>query len=93
VKNLPSIALGIGLVLTTVIVAGSRTDQNGATMLPLLALLLASEFAFVVTAVGAFICSRLLWRFGFTAGNFSIGACCGLLATHFMIRGMELWPQ
>lgn len=92
IKMFPFIALGVGLILTVVVVAGSKTDTNGATILPLLSLLIASEFAFIVTAIGAITCARGLWSNGFTLGNLAIGLCCALLSVHFAVRGIQLWP-
>ena len=51
-RQFPFIALGFGIVLGGVSVAG-------ATMLPLLTRLIVAEFAFFVTAIGAFIAATI----------------------------------
>jgi uncharacterized membrane protein len=84
-RQFPFIALGFGIVLGGVSVAG-------ATMLPLLTRLIVAEFAFFVTAIGAFIAFREIRDHGMQPSNLFTGIACAALTVLFMLRGIALWP-
>lgn len=90
--DFPYIASGIGLFLILVVMKGSEPGSDGATALPLLTLLIISEFAFIVTAIGAFIGLKHLWSAGIRPAYMIITALCILLSVRFMLLGIELWP-
>lgn len=90
--NFPYIAFGLGLFLTIIVMKGSETGNDGSTLIPLLTLLVISEFAFFVTAAGAFIGIRHIRAVGFKFVYTAITALCLLAAVRFMLLGIELWP-
>lgn len=91
--NFPYIALFLGLPLFLLLVFGSRAGADGATLLPLLTLLIVSEFAAIVTAIGAYIGLQELLSGGIKPMMLISTLVCGLLAVQFAMRGIELWPQ
>ena len=90
--NFPFIASGMGLFLMLVVMRGSETDGAGVTALPLLTLLVISEFAFFVTAIGAFLGLKRIYAVGIKPVYAIITVLCILLSVRFMLLGIELWP-
>ena len=84
-RQFPFIALGFGIVLGLVSVAG-------ATTLPLLTRLVVAEFAFFVTSIGAFMSFRQIRGYGMEPSTLITGVLCGALAVLFLLRGIALWP-
>jgi len=84
-RQFPHIALGFGIVLGVVTVAG-------ATMLPLLTRLVVAEFAFFVTSIGAYIAFRHSRGHGIASSTLITGVLCSALAVFFLLRGIALWP-
>ncbi|MFT4560548.1 MAG: hypothetical protein ACI9BW_000282 [Gammaproteobacteria bacterium] len=88
----PIIALSVGVVLSTLISAGSVVDESGATLLPLLTLLIASEFGFIVTLIGATVSCKLILIDGVNVRDTLLGVGCALACTFFAVQGLRLWP-
>ncbi len=94
--NFPYLALALGMFLLLVITMGSKTDAEGITALPLLTLLIFTEGAFLLTAVGGYLglkhmhVSRL--KFSANPFYFMTTVICILLAILFAIHGIRLWP-
>ncbi len=86
--NFPIIALGLGSFLMLVVLIGSR----GETTLPMLSLLFINEFAFIVTAIGAFNGVKNIKTLGLKPGKLVVTVFCALLSAGFMVLGIELWP-
>ncbi len=84
-RQFPFLALGFGIVLGVVSVAG-------AAHLPLLTRLVIAEFAFFVTAIGAFIAFRQIRDRGVRPSILASGIVCVALAIFFLWRGIVLWP-
>ena len=64
-NKFPFVALGIGLFMLLLVLKGSAIRDDGSTTIPLLTLLIVSEFSFFVTAVGAYLwLGTRLWPFG-----------------------------
>jgi len=91
-RHFPRIALGIGIVLATVLTYGSTPGAATGTTLPLLTLLVVSEFAFIVTAIGAFIAFRQRADVGAGLQTALVAVVCAGLAVFFLARGVALWP-
>lgn len=89
---LPYLAVGIGVPMMLVIIKGSQEGGDGSTLIPLLTLLVVSEFAFFVTAIGAFIGFRQIRAVGIQPLYALMTALCVLLAIGFMWLGVKLWP-
>ena len=88
----PYIALGSGLFLLLVVSVGNKTGTEGETILPLLTLLIVSEFSFFITAIGVCIGVRHSLAFGKNPIYIFVTAGCALLALRFIFLGIELWP-
>ena len=89
--NFPYIALGIGMFLMLVVVKGSEAGSDGVKALPLLTLLFISEFAVIVTAVGAYIGIKNIQSVGIRPVYTFITILCVLLSVRFMALGIDLW--
>ena len=90
--NFPYIALGLGAFLLLVVMRGSTLNADGTTTLPLLTLLVVSEFAFFVTAIAVYIGSKNVTAMGFKSFYSLSTLLCLLLSIQFMLLGVKLWP-
>lgn len=90
--NFPYIASGLGLTLMLLVMIGSNTDNDGATSLPLLTLLIVSEFSFFVTAIGAYIGIKHIRSVGIKPVYTFITVLCAFLSLRFAFLGINLWP-
>ncbi len=90
--SFPYIALALGLFLLLVVVRGSQITSDGSTSLPLLTLLVVSEFSFFVNAIGAYIGFNHSLKSGFKPLYGIITLLCLLLSFYFLWLGIKLWP-
>jgi len=90
--NFPYLALGLGLFLLLVVIGGSQMNTDNTTVLPLLTLLVVSEFSFFVTAIAVYIGSQNIKAMGFKSFYSLTTLLCLLLSIQFMLLGIELWP-
>jgi hypothetical protein len=88
----PIIASAIAAILATMVAAGSVVDDAGATLLPLLTLLIASEFGFIVTLIGATVSVKLIMVDGVNIRDALLGVGCALASVFFAVQGLRLWP-
>ena len=88
----PYLAVALGILLMMVVIQGSIAGVEGETAIPLLTLLVISEFAFFVTAIGVYIGIKHFRSV--TRRPVYIGATiiCAVLATGFLWLGFKLWP-
>lgn len=85
----PLIATAVSIVLVAVLVfAGSR--ESGYA-LPLLTLLLISEFGFLVAAAGAYFGFREWFANGFRPAVSLAAIACIALSLWFAVKGYLLW--
>ena len=91
-NQFPFFALGIGLLILLLVMKGSEIGDDGTTTIPLLTLLIVSEFAFFVTAVGAYLGIRQVQADGMKPLNVVITLFCMLLSVGFLWLGVILWP-
>jgi len=89
----PYIALALGLPLLLLVMVGGEAGLDGATALPLLTLLVVSEFSFFVLAAGAYIGLKQTLAGGFKVVYAMASLLCALLSIRFMLLGIELWPR
>ena len=89
----PYIASGLGLFLMLAVVIGSKTGSNGATTLPLLTLLIMSEFGFFLTGIAAFMGISHIQATGMKPVYVFITGLCVVLSVAFLWLGIELWPH
>ena len=91
--NFPYIAVILGLILTAIVFKGSELRDDGSTLLPLLTLLLVSEFGAIVTAIGVYLGSKEYLSTRKFSGYTAITILCAVLCVQFVIRGFNLWPH
>ncbi|PHS22308.1 MAG: hypothetical protein COA83_11945 [Methylophaga sp.] len=91
-RNFPYIALALGLFLLLVVLRGSQIASDGLTSLPLLTLLVVSEFSFFVNAIGAYIGFNQIRKAGFQPVYALVTLLCLILSLYFMWLGIQLWP-
>jgi hypothetical protein len=89
----PMIALVLGIALSLLATFGSVPMANGNTRLPILMLLLISEFGFIVTAIGGGIGFNQLRQQSANPALLAITTGCLLLAIAFIYLGLELWSS
>ena len=90
--NFPYVAFVTGVFFMLVVAFGGQTSESGFTKLPLLTLLVVSEFAFFLCAVGAYLSLRRIIDLGFSMSHALIGVSCMILAVRFLMLGLEFWP-
>jgi len=90
--NFPYIALGLCAFLLLVVIRGSQLNSDGLTTLPLLTLLVVSEFSFFVTAIAVYIGSQNIKTAGIKSVYTLVTLLCLVLSIKFMLLGVELWP-
>lgn len=89
---LPYLAAGMGTVLMLLVTQGRQTGEDGSTILPLLTLLVVSEFAFFLTVIAAVVGVRHMRATAIKPLYAATIVFCALLAIRFMWLGIELWP-
>ncbi len=89
----PYVAGIIGFVLALIVFKGSALQEDGRTAIPLLTLLVVSEFGAILTAIGAYFGIREF----FSTRKFSlitaVSCFCVFLSIQFLVRGLQLWPN
>ena len=91
-QSYPYVAVALGMTLFLAVQYGKGVRDDGATLIPLLTLLLMSELAFIATAIGAYIGGRRLVAEGIGPGHALVTLACALLAAYFLVTGIKLWP-
>ncbi len=89
----PWLALGIGSLLLVVLLGAGARDPAAAHTLPLLTLLILSEFGFFLTAIGAILGGNALLRQQAGPGLILATLGCAGLALGFLFVGISLWPS
>jgi hypothetical protein len=90
--NFPFIAAALGTMLMLVVMRGSILADDGQTVMPLLTLLVVSEFCFFVNAIAVYIGIKHIIATGFQAFYTATTVLCALLAARFLFLGITLWP-
>ena len=90
--NFPFIALAIGLFLMGVLFKTGATDPDSELVLPLLTVLIISEFGFLVMAAAVYLGLQTMLKNGFDLALSVVTLVCGMLGVEFMITGLEHWP-
>lgn len=90
--NFPFIALAIGLFLMGVLFTTGAIDPDTELVIPLLTVLIISEFGFIVMASAVFLGIQTMARNGFDIVLSIVTLLCGMLAVEFMLTGIEHWP-
>jgi len=90
--NFPYIALGLCATFLLLVMKGSQVNADGLTEMPLLTLLVISEFSVFVSAIGAYIGIKHCLSVGFKPLYALVSILCILLSLRFILLGIELWP-
>lgn len=92
VRHYPVIALCLAVFIQLLLALAKTPDNNGATLLPLLTLLVIAEFGFVVSLTGAYVSANQQLKTGFTMQGIAIILLCIALAFNLLLQGIKLWP-
>lgn len=90
-SNLPIFIALVGASFLAIVYVGSFPDDDGFTVMPLLALLAMCEFGFLISLAGIFLGSKGI-REHATAKLYSATASCAILMIVFTYKGLTLWP-
>ena len=90
--NFPFIALALGLFLMGVLFKTGATDADAELILPLLTVLIVSEFGFIVMLAAVFFGGQTLVKNGFDIVIAVVTLVCGMLGVEFMLVGLAHWP-
>lgn len=88
----PWLALGLGLLIALLLMQTGALGPASERALPLLTLLIVTEFGFFLTGIGAGLALRNLVRQGIGVSQLAAAAGCGALSAAFLWLGLELWP-
>ena len=91
-SNFPFIAFALGLFLMGVLFKTGAADPGAELVLPLLTVLIISEFGFIIMAVAVFLGGQTLAKDGFDIVLAVVTLLCGMLGVEFMLIGLEYWP-
>ncbi|UCB53722.1 MAG: hypothetical protein JSW45_07025 [Thiotrichales bacterium] len=91
--NFPFIALALGLFLMAVLIKTGSTDVDTESVLPLLTILIISEFGFIVMAIAVFLGGKTLLKNGFDIVLAIVTLLCGMLGVEFLLVGLSHWPS
>jgi hypothetical protein len=92
-QSIPWLTLGIGLLLSLLLLQFGPLNTNSGYVLPLLTALLMSEFGFIITAIGAGISVSDMLKPGIKWRPITLLIGNLLLAMYFMNRGFVLWAE
>jgi hypothetical protein len=90
--SFPYVALAMGIFFMLVVIVGGQLGVDGSTKLPLLTLLVVSEFSFFLCAIGAYLSLRRISDLGFSVAHSLVGVACIILSARFLMLGVEFWP-
>ena len=91
-SNFPFIAFALGLFLMGILVKTGAANPAADLVLPLLTVLIISEFGFIVMAIAVFLGGQTLVKKGFDIVLAIVTLLCGMLGIEFMVIGIEHWP-
>lgn len=94
VKNFPYVALFLGMMFMLVVTFGGQINEaTNNTRLPLLTLLIVSEFAFFLTGAGAIMSIKHMLAHGTNTKLIVAALLCILSAITFLAKGISFWPS
>jgi len=91
-SNFPFIALGLALFLMGVLVTTGAASPGAENVLPLLTVLIISEFGFIICAIAVYLGGQTLLKQGFDVVLAVVTLVCGMLGVEFMLIGIAHWP-
>ena len=90
--SFPYVALVMGIFFMLVVTIGGKLGESGFTKLPILTLLVVSEFSFFLCVIGAYLGLRRIIDLGFNMMHALVGVSCLMLAIRFLMLGIGFWP-
>ena len=91
-KPFSLIAFILGLILLVLLIKSAPEVSGGEPKLPLLTMLIISEFGFIVNAIGAVTAIRSIFNSGVNQYLLAGAICCSALSVKFMMIGISYWP-
>jgi hypothetical protein len=89
--NFPYLSIALSAVLFLIVAKGSQ-PQGDSYSLPLLTLLVVSEFAFIFNAIAVYIGIKNRTEVENTVFYTITIVVCFVFATWFLLMGVNLWP-
>ena len=86
------IAFVLGMLLLVLLIKSAPEVAGGEPKLPLLTMLIVSEFGFVVNAIGVFTAVKAMLNTGINQYLLAGAICCSALSVKFMMIGISYWP-
>ena len=86
------IATALGLLLLALLLKSAPLVAGGEPRLPLLTMLIVSEFGFIVTAIGAFTGIKTVLLAGKNKYIIASTFCCAAMSIKFFVIGFSYWP-
>lgn len=86
------IAFVLGITLLVLLIKSAPEVAGGEPKLPLLTMLIVSEFGFVVNAIGVFTAVKTMLSTGINQYLLAGAICCSALSVKFMMIGISYWP-
>lgn len=87
------LALGLGLLVALGLAGSGALGPATGYRLPVLTLLIVSEFGFFLTAIGAGVGVNRLLAGGLRGSLLLAVVGCAVLAAGFLWLGLQLWPE
>lgn len=91
-SNFPFIALALGLFLMGILLKTGAANPDAEPVLPLLTVLIISEFGFIIMLIAVILGVQTLVKNGFEIVLAVVTLVCGMLGVEFMVIGIEHWP-
>lgn len=88
----PPIALALAVPLLLALFFGAQTAPDGGTRLPLLTLLLISEFGSISSAAGTWLALQRLLRGEAGGAYMALAAACAVATGLFVWQLVRFWP-
>jgi len=92
-EKFPYIAIVLGVMFYIALFLGGQTHADGSTHLPLLTLLLVSEFGFISHLAALYIVIKKCLRIGINVELLVTASCCIIFIGYFLIAGLKFWPS
>ncbi len=92
-EKFPYIAIALGVIFYVVLSLGGQLHADGSTHLPLLTLLLVSEFGFISHLAALYIVVKKCLRVGINVELLITASCCIIFIGYFLMTGLKFWPS
>ena len=92
-EKFPYIAIALGVIFYMTLTLGGQTHASGITHLPLLTLLLVSEFGFISHLVALYITLKKCLREGVNLETLVLISCSVIFVGYFASSGLKFWPS